>query len=200
MPIRRGSVSFARFKVEGDVPKDTRKWLSTALRASAFEALDPKGEDERTAGFVELENPGRTEFAVGDVFLGMHALFAWRVDKLRIPGNQVRAELLRWTQAFEQKNSRAPGRREKAEQKDTIRRALRSKTEPSTKTFEVSLDLAGRELFLWATSRAVVEEVQAALESRLSIKLITRVPAAFVPTAAILDALVPTPAFFGEVR
>lgn len=198
MPIRRGSVSFARFKVEGDVPKDARRWLSTALRGGSFEPLDPKGDEERAVGFVELENPGRTEFAVGDVFHGTHALFAWRIDKLRIPGNQVRAEMLRWSQAFEQKNARAPGRREKAEQKETIRRALRSKTDPSSKTFEVSIDLAAKELFLWATSRGVVEEVQAALESRLSVKLISRVPAAFVP-AAQLDALIPTPAFFPEV-
>lgn len=198
MPIRRGSVSFARFKVEGDLPKDTRRWLSTALRGSAFEALDPKGEDERTAGFVELENPGRTEFGAGDVFHGLHALFAWRIDKLRVPPNQLRAELLRWSQAFEQKEKRAPGRREKAEQKETLRRALRTKVEPSTKTYEVSLDLPARELFLWATSRSVIEEVQAALESRLSVKLIARVPAAFM-TATQLDALVPTPALFTQV-
>jgi hypothetical protein len=105
--------------------------------------------------------------------------------------------MLRWSQAFEQKNGRAPGRREKSEQKETIRRALRAKTDPSTKTFEVSLDFAAKELFLWATSRAVVEEVQASLESRLSIKLIARVPAAFVPPAQ-LDALVPTAALFPE--
>jgi recombination associated protein RdgC len=198
MPIRRGSVSFARFRVDGQIPKDVRRWLSTALRSGAFEAIDVKGDEERAAGFVELESPNRSEFAPGDVFYGLHALFAWRVDKLRIPSAQVRAEMLRWGQAFEQKNGRPPGRSEKGEQKDVIRRTLRAKAEPVTKTFEVSFDLPARELFLWATSRTVVEEVQAVLESQLTVKLIPHVPAAFI-TAAQLDALTPTEALFGKV-
>lgn len=197
MPIRRGSVSFARFRVEGDIPKDQRRWVQGALKAGAFEGIDLKGDEERTAGFVELETPTRTDFGPGDIFFGLHALFAWRVDKLRIPGTQVRAEMLRWSQAFEEKNKRPPGRREKGDQKDVIRRTLRSKTDPVTKTFEISIDLAAKELLLWATSRTVIEEVQAVLESKLSVKLVPHVPASFV-AASQLDALTPTEAFFKE--
>jgi recombination associated protein RdgC len=191
-------VSLARFRVEGSIPKDQRRWLTGALKAGAFEEIDAKGEEERAAGFCELENANRTDFAPGDVFFGTNALFAWRVDKLRVPGMAVRAEMLKWSQAFEQKNARAPGRREKAEQKEVVRRVLRAKQEPVTKTFDISLDLASKELFVWATSRTVVEEVQAVLESKLNVKLIARVPAAFMP-AATLDALTPTPALFGEL-
>ncbi len=198
MPIRRGSVSLARFRVEEALPKDQRRWITGALKAGAFEDIDVKGDEERAAGFCELENANRGDFAAGDVFFGMSALFGWRVDKLRVPGLAVRAELLKWGQAFEQKNGRAPGRREKAEQKDVVRRVLRGKQEPVTKTFDLSLDLTAKELFVWATSRTVVEEVQAVLESKLNVKLIARVPAAFMP-ASTLDALTPTPALFGEV-
>lgn len=198
MPIRRGSVSLARFRVEGKFPKDLRRWVTGALKAAAFESIDPKGDEERAVGFCELENVNRDEFAPGDLFFGMHALFAWRVDKLRVPGLAVRQEMLKWSQAFEQKNGRPPGRREKGEQKDVVRRTLRAKQEPVTKHFDISFDLTAKELFVWATSRAVVEEVQAVLESKLEVKLINRVPAAFVP-ASTLDALLPTAALFGEV-
>jgi recombination associated protein RdgC len=128
----------------------------------------------------------------------MHALFAWRVDKLKVSSGQVRTELFQWAQAFENKNGRPPGRREKSEQKDTIRKALRGKLEPSSKVHEVSFDLAGKELFVWATSRPVVEEVQAAVESALELKLLARVPAAFLDEPT-LDGLSPTPELFGEV-
>ncbi|GMU61598.1 MAG: hypothetical protein AMXMBFR34_33610 [Myxococcaceae bacterium] len=198
MPIRRGSVNFARFLVQGSVPKDVKRWLQGALRKKAFEPIDVKGEEERSAGFVELEAPERTDFEAGALFHGMHALFAWRVDKLKVSSGQVRTQLFQWTQAFESKNGRKPGRREKSEQKDTIRRALRGKLEPSTKVHEVSVELTSRELFVWATSRSVVEEVQAVLEDALDVTLLPRVPAAFVDEAK-LDALSPTPALFGEV-
>jgi recombination associated protein RdgC len=199
MPIRRGGVNFARFRVSGSTPKDAKRWLQGALRKKAFEPIDVKGDEERAAGFVELEAPERTDFEAGALFHGMHALFAWRVDKLKVASGQLRTQLAQWAQAFERSNGRPPGRREKSEQKDTLRKALRSRQEPSTRVHEVSLDLAGKDLFVWATSRPVVEEVQAALEDALDVKLLPRVPAAFIDEGK-LDALAPTPALFGEVR
>lgn len=198
MPIRRGSVNLARFRLDGDVPKDVKRWLQKGLGKAAFEPIDPKSEDERTAGFVELESADRTEFSAGALFHGMHALFAYRVDKLKVPNNALRAGLLQWSQAFEQKNGRAPGRRERAEQKDTLKKALRAKQEPVTKLFEVSVDLTSKDVFVWATSRTVVDEVQASLESNLEVKLVPRVPAAFLAPSQI-DALTPTKELFGEV-
>jgi DNA recombination-dependent growth factor C len=198
MGIRRGSVNLARFRVEGDIPKDVKRWLQKGLGKAAFEPIDPKSEDERTAGFVELEATDRTEFAVGNLFHGLHALFAYRVETLKVPANAVRARMLEWVQAFEAKNKRAPGRRERAEQKDQVQKALRAKQEPATRLFEVSFDTTTRDLFVWATSRTVVDEVQAALESHLEVKLIPRVPAAMINPSAI-DTLTPTPELFGEV-
>lgn len=198
MPIRRGTVSFSRFRLDGAVPKDVRRWLTAALKAGAFEAIDVKGDEERAAGFVELENANRIDFGPGDVYFGVQALFSWRVDRLRIPGPQVRAELLKWAQAFEAKNGRPPGRRERTEQKDVVRKVLRSKTDPVTKTFDVSVDFKTKELFVWATSRTVIEEVQAALEARLELKLIALVPGSAM-TPSQLDALLPTPSLFAEV-
>jgi recombination associated protein RdgC len=197
MPIRRGSVNLARFRLSGELPKDVKRWLQRGLEKAAFEPIDVKGDDERTAGFVELEAPERTEFSAGALFHGMNALFAWRVDSLKVKTSAVRAGLLQWSQAFEQKNGRAPGRRERAEQKDTLKKALRAKQDPVTKTFEVSLDLTSLDVFIWATSRTVVDEVQGALESALEVRLVPRVPAAFLEPG-VLDGLVPTKALFGE--
>lgn len=198
MPIRRGSVNFARFRVAGAVPKDAKRWLQSALRKKAFEPIDVNGDEERAAGFVELEAPERTDFEAGSLFHGLHALFAWRVDKLKVSSGQVRTQLHQWAQAFEGKNGRPPGRREKSEQKDAIRKVLRGRLEPATKVHEVSLDLAGKDLFVWATSRPVVEEVQAVLEDALDVKLLPRVPAAFMDEKT-LDGLAPTATLFGEV-
>ncbi|MCU0699499.1 MAG: recombination-associated protein RdgC [Myxococcaceae bacterium] len=197
MPIRRGALSFARFRLVGDVPKDTRRWLTKALAARAFEGIDPKGDEDRASGFVELEQNDRTDFAAGSVFEGLAALFAWRVERLRIPSQALRGQLSEWAQAFEQKNGRAPGRREKTEQKDVIRRALRSKTEPTVKVFDVSVDLAAKELQVWATARSVVDEVTEALESTLEVRLVPCVPASLLD-ADVLDRLAPTTELFGD--
>lgn len=196
MPIRKGAVTFARFRLSGDHPKDTRHWLTKALKARAFEPIDPKGDEDRAAGFVELENDRATDFGVGNVFYGMQALFSWRVEKLRIPQTQIRAHLLEWATNFEKHQGRAPGRREKAEEKDHFKKTLRTKTEPSSKVFDVSLDLSTLELLIWGTARTIVDELTAVLEDELKVKLVPRVPAAFAKPN-VLDSLEPTPELFG---
>jgi recombination associated protein RdgC len=198
MPIRKGSVNLARFRIEGAIPKDVKRWLQKGLGKAGFEPIDPKSDDERAAGFVELELNDRTEFSAGALFHGLHALFAWRVDRLKVPTNALRAGMLQWGQAFEQKNGRPAGRREKAEQKDTLKKALRAKQLPVSKVFELSVDLTSRDVFVWATSRTVVEEAQAVLESTLEVKLIPRVPAAFL-APGLIDSLTPSKELFGEV-
>ncbi len=197
MPIRRGSVNLARFRLEGDLPKDVKRWLQKGLAKAAFEPIDPKSDDERAGGFVELEQNDKTEFSAGALFHGLHALFGWRVDRLKVPTNAMRAGMLEWGQAFEQKNGRPPGRRERAEQKETLKKALRAKQGPVTKVFEVSVDLTSRDVFVWATSRTVVEEAQGSLESVLEVKLIPRVPAAFL-SPGVIDSLLPTKELFPE--
>src|SRR5512140_2807835 len=100
MPILRGSVTFARFRVDPSkkVPSDVRRWLVRGLQAAAFEPIDRKSDDDVAAGFVELEDRDRTEFSPSALFYGERALFSWRIDKLRVPAGQLRDELDRWAQ------------------------------------------------------------------------------------------------------
>jgi hypothetical protein len=195
MPIRRGAVSCSRFRIEGAVPKDTRKWLTRALTKRAFEGIDPKGDEDRASGFVELEDDRATAFAGGTLFNGLYALFGWRVEKIRIPAATLRADLAEWGRKFEAKNGRTPGRREKSEQKELMRKGLRAKTPPVTSVTDVSYELAQGEVLIWGSSTGILEEVQAALESGLEVRLIPRVPASHV-SAKILETLAPTPALF----
>ncbi len=199
MPIRRGAVNVARFRLEGDVPKDVKRWLARGLSKAAFAPIDVKSEDERAAGFVELDAPGASEFSSAALFYGEQALFSWRVDKLKVPASALRTGLSEWSQAFEKKNHRAPGRREKAEQKEQLKKALRARQEPVTKTYEISLDLGSRDVFVWATARTLIDEVHAALEGALDTQLRARVPVTFVPPS-FLDSLSPTAELFVEVR
>ena len=76
MPIQSGTVSFARFRSEpAGARTDAKRWLLRGLRKKAFEPLVArKPEDDRAAGFVELEDHDATGFEAG-LFQGEHALF-----------------------------------------------------------------------------------------------------------------------------
>jgi recombination associated protein RdgC len=198
MPVLRGSVTFARFRVgSGKLPQDTRRWLARCLTRGAFEPLDvEKGEDDRAAGFVALGDADSTDF--GGVLEGGRALFAFRVDALRVKAAAVRAELGRWTAAFEREHGRLPARGEKATARDQIRHQLRRRTEPTTRLADVSWNLDAGELLVWVSSRKAVEEIAAALEAAFEVKLAPRsVGAQAVGRKVPEEALAPTPELLG---
>lgn len=200
MPLLAGAVTFSRLRAK--LPKgaaaDSARWLLGGLRRHAFKPLVPGAEEERATGFVELEDADGTAFSPGAVFQGDRALFGWRVDAVRIPPAQVKAELARWTQGFEAEHGRPAARREKAEARATIRDALRSRTPPVTKVVDVSLDPKAREVLVWTGSRKAVEEVAAALQEALGLELEPHAPAALAAWDGLeVDGLAPTPELVG---
>jgi recombination associated protein RdgC len=202
MPVLRGSVTYSRFRSEtGKLPQDTRRWLARGLARGAFEPIDvQRGEDDRSAGFVALEDPDSTDFGSGVLERG-RALFAWRIDTIKVKAAAVRAELERWTAAFAEEHRRPPARGEKATARDEIRHRLRQKQPPTTRTFDVSWSLDTGELQVWAASRKVVEEVAAAIESAFEVKLVPLSAGAQAVRAGIGEgALTPTAALLGISR
>jgi recombination associated protein RdgC len=202
MPVLRGSITFARFRSEtGKRPQDTRRWLVRGLDRGAFEPLDPsRGEDDRSAGFVALEDPESTDFASG-VLEGGRALFAFRVDRIQVKGAAVRAEVERWVAGFRDEHGRPPTRGEKAGARDEIRHRLRGRTPPTTRVFDVSWSLGSGEVLIWAASRKAVEEVALALEEAFEVTLAPCSVGAQALRAEIAEAsLAPTAALVGLSR
>ncbi|WP_224361430.1 recombination-associated protein RdgC [Hyalangium versicolor] len=200
MPVLRGAVTFSRFLVEPaeGAPADLKRSLSRALKARAFAPIERRSEEERAAGFVELENHDASEFNAGSLFYGEYALFAWRIDAIKIPSPVLRAELDKWSAAFEKEKGRAPSRGEKAESKGSIRQMLRNRAVPITKVHDVSWNLKSQQLQIWAASRKAVEEVLNGIEAAFKVKLTPLIPATAAARMGIEEsALGPTAELIG---
>lgn len=182
MPILRGTVTFSRYRAElsAKKPGELKRWLEKGLKTAAFEPLDKRSDEDRAAGFAELENRDGTEFAVGNVFRGDRALFCWRIDQLKIPAAQLKNELAEWAKAFEAKEGRKPARSEKNELKAQLRHGLRQRAVPTVKTHDLCWDLRTGELQVWAASRKVVEEILGTVENSFEVKLTPHTPSALV--------------------
>ncbi len=201
MPVLSGAVTFSRFRSEptGNAPSDVKRWLAKGLKSGAFEPIDlKKTEDERAAGFVELENHESVDFSTGSVLYGEYALFGFRVDTVKVPAPVLKAELDKWATAFEKQNGRAPTRGEKAENRASLRHMLRQRAVPTTKVHDVSWNLKTSQVQLWAASRKAVDEILLAMETAFEVKLQPLVPASLAARAGIPDdALIPTPELIG---
>lgn len=203
MPLLKGSATFSRYRVEHD-KKRGKQDLAEALRLRAFQALEPGGEEERAQGFVELRDRARTDFSPGELYEGDFALFAYRVDEIRIPAAAVRSALEQWQAKFLEENGRPAGKKEKADAKDELRHTLKSRYPVATKVFEVSLNLGTDHAQLWAGSRKALDDLQDAVEQALGVKLIPISPLTVAEQLGIAEkSLTPTPALSmpeGEAR
>ncbi|MCE9672488.1 recombination-associated protein RdgC [Myxococcus stipitatus] len=200
MPVLRGAVTFSRFRVEPtkEAPSDIKRWLQRGLKAHAFEPIDRKSEDDRAAGFVELENADAVDFAVSRLFYGEYALFSFRIDTLKVPAPAMKQELAKWTTQFEAENDRPPSRGEKTQAKGQIKQMLRNRATPRTSVLDVSWNQTTQQMQIWAASRKVVEEIVIALENALGLKLVGLTPAAIAQMSGIDEgALGPTAELIG---
>ncbi len=201
MPVLSGAVTFSRFRSEpaGNAPSDTKRWLSKGLKSGLFEPIDlKKTEDERASGFVELENHDSVDFTTGSVLYGEYALFGFRVDTVKVPAAQLKAELDKWMKAFTKENDRPPTRGEKAENRASLRHMLRQRSVPNTKVHDVSWNLKTNQVQIWAASRKAVDEILLAMETAFEVKLQPLVPASLAASAGIDDSnLLPTAELIG---
>ncbi|NBD09559.1 MULTISPECIES: recombination-associated protein RdgC [Corallococcus] len=200
MPVLRGAVTFSRFRTEPakDAPSDVKRWLTKGLKSHAFEPIDRRSEEERAAGFVELENPEASEFSTTHLFYGEYALFAFRIDTLKVPASLMKSELDKWSAAFANENGRPPARAEKNKQRAELKQLLRQRAVPRTSVLDVTWNLKTQQVQIWAASRKTVDEIAVALEGALAVKVIGITPASMAQRAGIDEkALGPTAELIG---
>ncbi len=201
MPVLKGAVTFARYKVvrTKDEPKDLKRSLSEALRRNAFEELDPGGDEDRASGWVELEDQDAVDLAPSRFIFGDYLMVSWRVDTLRVPTSRVKAELDRWARVHEAERGEPPNRASKKAQKELIIQKLRNQAFPSTRTYDLTWNLEKDMIFIWSSARKVVDEIVIALEDGFNLELKAQSPGALTDAAEISgDAIQPTPELFGS--
>ncbi len=201
MPLLKGAVTYARFAATShkEPVKDPRRSLANALRKAAFEPLDQTGEQDRAAGWVELEDHDATELAPSRFLYGSYLLATWRVDSIRVPAALVRSEIDAWARQFEERAGHPPKRSDKAEQKELVLKKLRRRAFVTTQTFDVSWNQDTNAVQIWAASKKIVEEIQIAIEEAFDVSLQPTSPGARVEASEIdPESVRPTPALFGE--
>lgn len=202
MPVVRGAVSLVRYRVAEarTLGKDPRRAVSDAVRRACFEPIDrERGDEDRSAGWVEVHDPESVKLSPGRIFFDGEVLLSWRIDQVRVPPSLVRSSLEEWERASVAEHGRKPSKSARAEQKALILQGLRKRAFVTTRTFDVRWRMAHREVQIWATASTVVEEVLVALEESLGLALRPRGPGGRWEDDDALPAEIrPTRGLFGD--
>ncbi len=139
MPALRGSLTYARFFVAGDVPEDFREKYMRAIRLRAMKPLEPDDEELERSGWCKVGEPFEIELRYEDVFYNEYVNLGLRTDKWRLPASILKQRLREAEAAYLEKKGRERlGRVEKTELKEVVSRKLRKQTSPATRMIDLS--------------------------------------------------------------
>src|SRR4051812_40086582 len=93
MPALKGSLTYARFFVEGELPDDFRDRFPKAIRSKAMKPLDPDDDTPERSGWSRIGDPFEVDLGYGDVFFNEYLNLGFRTDRWAIPGPMLRAKL-----------------------------------------------------------------------------------------------------------
>lgn len=142
MSIFRGSLTYARFFVEGEVPDDFRDRFMRSIRHRIQKPLEPEDEDLERTGWCRVADSAGLELAYPDVFWNEYVNLGVRTDRWAIPGALLRAKMREAETAYLEKNGRARlSRKEKTELKELVSRRLRQKLTPAVRLVDFSWSL-----------------------------------------------------------
>lgn len=147
MPALRGSLTYARFFVEGELPDDFRERFMRAVRLRAMRPLEPDEEELERSGWAKIGEPFVVDLAYDDVFFNEHVVLGFRTDRWAIPGPVLRTRVKEAEAAYLEKKGRERlSRKEKTELKLMVSKKLRRQMSPATRSVDLS----------WAIGEGVV--------------------------------------------
>ena len=161
MPALKGSLTYTRFFVEGEVQDDFRERFMKNVRHRAMRPLAPDDEELERSGWAKLGEPMTTDLGGDDVFWessGRRAdststlergfvVLSFRTDKWQLPANVLKSRLKEAESAYLEKKGRTRlSRSEKTELKALVAKKLRRTTDPATRAVDL----------VWALDEGVV--------------------------------------------
>jgi recombination associated protein RdgC len=139
VPALRGSLTYSRFFVDGDVPEDFREKFMRAIRLRAMKPLEPEEEDLERSGWCKVGEPFQIDLHYEDAFYNEYLNLGVRTDKWQLPSTILKQRVREAEAAYLEKKGRERlGRAEKAELKEMVARKLRKQTAPVTRMVDVS--------------------------------------------------------------
>ncbi|MFO0742694.1 MAG: recombination-associated protein RdgC [Labilithrix sp.] len=145
MPALRGSLTYARFFVEGKLTDDFNEKAMRTIRHRAMRPLEPDDEELERSGWCKIGEPFVTDLAHEDVFFNEYLNLGFRTDKWQLPTSLLKVKLREAEAAYLEKKGREKlSRKEKTELKLMVAKKLRRQTEPATRVVDVVWSLNER--------------------------------------------------------
>lgn len=183
MSLRKGTLTFARYRVVGRLPDRFSEFFAEGLKKNAFSDVW-RTADEKAAGWTGLEDPLDTDFPYASYAQGRYLLFSLRIDCKRVAPALLRLKIL---EAEKNKRAETDQKRLYREQREAIREGVRldllGKTLPVPSAHEICWAASDRTLLFCCLSDKIFDELQQIFRDSFQVTLYPAVPWEAEPTA-----------------
>ncbi|MCP3888595.1 MAG: recombination-associated protein RdgC [Desulfobulbaceae bacterium] len=160
MGFLKGTASFVRFSVEGELPENALDFIADRVMAFSFKDIDDT-YDEYSIGWVSILNMFDSQFEYASYAAGDYITLTLRIDERKVSS----AILKKFVQKEEERiriEKEVPklSRSEKVQIKERITTELLRKAIPIPSTYELAWSLSDSTLLFFSTNK----KVQALLE------------------------------------
>ena len=179
MGALKGTITYTKFLVRGDLPDDLHQKFLARIRTRAFKALTPEDNDDVSVGWMPIERPFDEDpsFRTDGTFFGGYLALALRLDRWKFPTSLVKAKMAAAEKAFLEKHQKERlSRADKAELRDAVERRLRREGEPTSKAIELAWNLNDGELRVFGRSKLLVEHLVELFEKTFAVELVAAGP------------------------
>lgn len=173
----RGSLTYARFFVTGDMPGDLAGTSMKRIRASASQPLVPDEDVNERHGWCSIEDPMDTDLNHEKVFFNEYVCLGLRVDRWVVPKPLLNAHLRDAEAALlEKKGLERLGRKAKADLKLFVLKRLRRQMVPVTKSIDLVWNVNTGVARFFSQSAKIHLLVQDLFEKSFRLKLVPESP------------------------
>ena len=99
MGLLKGSFTFARFHVDGQLPKAFLNFINSRIKANSYRDV-LKSTEEKRLGWVSLTDILDTDFENANYALGDYLIFSLRIDRKLIPPKLMKVKLMEEERRF----------------------------------------------------------------------------------------------------
>jgi recombination associated protein RdgC len=177
MPALKGSLSYARYFIEGELPSDFRERFMRAIRLRAMKPLEPDDDAAERSGWCVLGEPFEVDLHYDSVFYNNFINLGFRTDRWVIPGPLLRTRVREAEAAYLAKKGRERlSKRERTEIKELVSRKLRKQFVPTTRAVDLSWSVSEGLLRFFSQSARTADSMLALFDKTFGLKPVPEAP------------------------
>ncbi len=185
MGLLKGSASFVRFSVEGQLPENPLDFIAERVTAFSFKDIDDT-YDEYSIGWVSILNMFDADFAYASYAAGDNIVLAMRADERKV-SPAILKKVVQKEEERIRKERQLPkiGRALKVEIKERVRTELTRKAIPIPSVYELYWNLSENSVVFFSTNGKAHVMLEDLFKETFGLLLRQQIP--YLTAEALLD-------------